>query len=163
MVLMGLKLARIGWNWQEWAAMNLLWLEWAGMGKNQIGWSYHIFDIVCLISPNWPTGPIWSSSCKVCPGLCCPLSMQFFQGSKGGPRGAKLAFTVASVLWKKCTSRNIHHCDCQSAPPPRPPKKMLSAPFLTPAETKILVLLSASVDRFSVSRTQDFFYIIRLV
>ena len=29
---------------------------------------------------------------------------------------------------------------------------MLSAPFLTPTETKILVLLCASVERFGVSR-----------
>ena len=33
---------------------------------------------------------------------------------------------------------------------------MLSAPFLTPAETKMLVLLSASVERFSVSCMRDF-------
>ena len=36
-------------------------------------------------------------------------------------------------------------------------KKMRSAPFLTPAETKILVPLSASVQRFGVHRMQDFF------
>ena len=36
-------------------------------------------------------------------------------------------------------------------------KKMLSAPFLTPAETKMLVLLSASVERFGVSRMRDFY------
>ena len=36
-------------------------------------------------------------------------------------------------------------------------KKMLSAPFLTPAETKILVLKSALVERFNVSRMRDFF------
>ena len=33
---------------------------------------------------------------------------------------------------------------------------MLSAPFFTPAETKILVLLSASVERFCVSHMRDF-------
>ena len=37
-------------------------------------------------------------------------------------------------------------------------KKMLSAIFLTPAETKILMLLSASVKRFGVSRRLDFFF-----
>ena len=43
-----------------------------------------------------------------------------------------------------------------------PPKKyiyiniQLSAPFLTPAETKIFVLLFAMVKRFGVSHTQDF-------
>ena len=37
---------------------------------------------------------------------------------------------------------------------------MLSAPFLTPAETKILVILSASVKRFSVSRMRDFYKVI---
>ena len=37
------------------------------------------------------------------------------------------------------------------------PTLLLSAPFLTPAETKILVLLFASVERFSVSRMWDFF------
>ena len=31
-------------------------------------------------------------------------------------------------------------------------------PFLTPAETKILVLLSASVERFGVSRMRDFLF-----
>ena len=36
-------------------------------------------------------------------------------------------------------------------------KKMLSAPFLTPAETKISVLLSVSVERFGVSRMRDFY------
>ena len=36
-------------------------------------------------------------------------------------------------------------------------KKMLSASFLTPAGTKILVLLSASVKRFGVSRMRDFY------
>ena len=36
-------------------------------------------------------------------------------------------------------------------------KKMLSVPILTPAETKISVLLSASVERFGVSRMRDFF------
>ena len=35
-------------------------------------------------------------------------------------------------------------------------KKMLSAPFLTPEETKISLLLSASVERFSVFCIQDF-------
>ena len=35
-------------------------------------------------------------------------------------------------------------------------KKMLLAPFLTPAETQISVLLSASVKRFGVSRIRDF-------
>ena len=34
---------------------------------------------------------------------------------------------------------------------------MLSAPFLTPAETKIPVILSASVERFGVSCMRDFF------
>ena len=34
-------------------------------------------------------------------------------------------------------------------------KKKLSVPFWMPAETKILVLLSASVKRFGVSRMQD--------
>ena len=33
---------------------------------------------------------------------------------------------------------------------------MLSAPFLTPAETEILLLLSALVERFGVSRMRDF-------
>ena len=33
-------------------------------------------------------------------------------------------------------------------------KKMLSAPFLTPKKNKILVLLSASVERFGVSLSQ---------
>ena len=33
-------------------------------------------------------------------------------------------------------------------------KKMLSAPFLMPAETKILVILSASVKRFGFSRNE---------
>ena len=33
---------------------------------------------------------------------------------------------------------------------------LLSAPFLTPAETKILVLLSTSVERFGVSRMRVF-------
>ena len=36
---------------------------------------------------------------------------------------------------------------------------MLSAPFWTPAETKISVLLSASVERFGVSRMRDFIFI----
>ena len=36
-------------------------------------------------------------------------------------------------------------------------KKVIS-PFLTPAETKISVLLSAPVERFGVSRMQNFFY-----
>ena len=35
-------------------------------------------------------------------------------------------------------------------------KKILSAPFLTSAETKMLVLLPASVERLSVSRMRDF-------
>ena len=34
--------------------------------------------------------------------------------------------------------------------------KMLSAPILSPADTKILVLLSASVEGFVVSRVQGF-------
>ena len=34
---------------------------------------------------------------------------------------------------------------------------MLTAPILTAAETKILVLLSESVERFGVSRMRDFF------
>ena len=38
------------------------------------------------------------------------------------------------------------------------PKKMLLGPFLTPAETKITVILSALVKRFGVSRMQDFFW-----
>ena len=38
--------------------------------------------------------------------------------------------------------------------------KMLSALFLMPAETKILVLLFASVERFGVSRMRDFYIII---
>ena len=33
---------------------------------------------------------------------------------------------------------------------------MLPAPFLTPVETKILVLLSALVERFFVPRIEDF-------
>ena len=37
---------------------------------------------------------------------------------------------------------------------------LLSAPFLTQAETKILVLLSASVKRFFVSRMRDFLIVI---
>ena len=36
-------------------------------------------------------------------------------------------------------------------------KKMLSAPLVTPAEKKILVLLSALVEIFGVSGMQDFF------
>ena len=36
-------------------------------------------------------------------------------------------------------------------------KKMLSVHFLTPAETKILELLSPSVERFGVSRMRDFY------
>ena len=36
-------------------------------------------------------------------------------------------------------------------------KKILSASFLTPAEKNILVLLSASVERFGVSRIRDIF------
>ena len=36
-------------------------------------------------------------------------------------------------------------------------KKMQAAPFLTPVKTKILVLLSASDERFGVSRMWDFF------
>ena len=34
-------------------------------------------------------------------GLCCPLPMRFSQGSKGGPRGAKLSPTVGggAALW----------------------------------------------------------------
>ena len=35
-------------------------------------------------------------------------------------------------------------------------EKMLSAPFTTPGETKISVLISASVERFGVYRMQDF-------
>ena len=35
-------------------------------------------------------------------------------------------------------------------------KKMLSAALLAPAETKILMLLSASVERFGVPRMRDF-------
>jgi hypothetical protein len=35
---------------------------------------------------------------------------------------------------------------------------MLPAPFLTPAETEILVQLSASVLRFGVSRMRDFLF-----
>ena len=34
--------------------------------------------------PNRPTGPIWSSSCNVRVFVCCPLPMQFSQGSKAG-------------------------------------------------------------------------------
>ena len=49
-------------------------------------------------SPSQPTaGPIRSSSQNVCVcvGLCiCPLPMRFSQGSKGGPRGAKLSPTA---------------------------------------------------------------------
>ena len=41
-------------------------------------------------------------------------------------------------------------------------KKIISAPFLTPEETKILVLLSPSVERFGVSRMQDFCYTLDL-
>ena len=41
-------------------------------------------------------------------------------------------------------------------------KKMLSAPFLTPAETKILVLLSASVETFRVPRMGYFFGLVKL-
>ena len=37
-------------------------------------------------------------------------------------------------------------------------KIMISAPFLMPVETKILVLPSASVKRFGVSRMRDFFF-----
>ena len=36
-------------------------------------------------------------------------------------------------------------------------KKMLLALTLTPAETKTMVLLSASVERFGVSRMRDFY------
>ena len=64
----------------------------------------HDFSNVCVFSPNWPTGPIWSSSRDVRPFVYmwhqCPLPMQFSQGSKGGPRGAKPSPTVASVPWK---------------------------------------------------------------
>ena len=38
-----------------------------------------------------------------------------------------------------------------------PPKKMLSVPLPTPAEKKVLTLLSASVERFGVSCIRDFF------
>ena len=59
---------------------------------------------VLWFSPNRPTGPIRSSSCNVRPHLVsCPLPMRFSQGSKGGPSGAKLSPTVASVPWK-----NLH-------------------------------------------------------
>ena len=36
-------------------------------------------------------------------------------------------------------------------------QKILSSPFLTPAETKILVLLSTLIERFCVSRMRDYF------
>ena len=36
-------------------------------------------------------------------------------------------------------------------------KKLLSTPLLTPAETKIWVLLSVSVERFFVSRMRDLY------
>ena len=39
---------------------------------------------------------------------------------------------------------------------PLPSRGKSISPFLTPAETKILVLLSASVERFGVSRMRDF-------
>ena len=39
----------------------------------------------------------------------------------------------------------------------RSPGLVLSASVLTPAETKISVLLSAAVERFGVSRMRDFF------
>ena len=37
-------------------------------------------------------------------------------------------------------------------------KKIAISPFLTPAETEISVLLSASVERLGVSRMRDFFF-----
>ena len=91
-------------------------------------------------SQNRPTGPIWTSSLDVCPRLC-PLHMQLSQGSKGGPRGA--------VPWKnlhqKFTSLRLAVS-----------KKMQAAPFLIPAKTKILVLLSTLVKRFGVSGMRYF-------
>ena len=54
------------------------------------------------------------------------------------------------IFWMILSSVNKSH-----PPPSKAPWE--AAPFLTPAETKILVLLSSSVERFGVSRMQDFF------
>ena len=82
---------------------------------------------------------------SVCCRCCCPLPMQFSQGSKGGPRGAKPSPTVASVPWKNIATRPN-----QTRPPP-----FLS--FFWMHISMVSVLLSASVERFGVSRLRDFY------
>ena len=103
--------------------------------------------------------------------ICCVLSPshEILPGRKGGPRGAKPSPTVASVPKKMYITMTG---SLPLFPPPADDndkedhwyfyiffckKKMLSALFLTPAETKMLVLLCASVKRFGVSRKPDFF------
>ena len=58
---------------------------------------------------------------------CCPLPLRFSQGSKGGPRGAKLSPTVASVPLKN-VHKKIYIKKCRSSrlavsplQPPSPP------------------------------------------
>ena len=58
----------------------------------------------------------------MCLSVCLSPFHAIFQGRKGGPRGAKLSFTMASVpavlhdgisTLKKITYRNVHHYDWQ--------------------------------------------------
>ena len=74
-------------------------------------------------SPNRPLGRFGLVVAKsLCLSVCLSPSYAIFQGRKGGPRGAKLSFTMASVpavlhdgisTLKKITSRNVHHYDWQ--------------------------------------------------
>ena len=93
----------------------------------------------CLLyawfSPNW-------SQCLSVFYACCPLPMRFSQGRKGGPRGAKLSLTVASVPWKNVDQEMyiITTGDFGT--------KNAISPFFD----------TASVERFGVSRTRHFLY-----
>ena len=116
-------------------------------------------------SPNRPTGLIRSSSWNVCvyDYIYVPLPCD-------SPREAKEVPGEQSCLqpWhqypeqmyiKKCTSLRLAVC-----PPPPPlcrcrrrPRSFLTL-FWTQRKHKISVLLSASVERFRVSRMQIFFF-----
>ena len=114
-----------------------------------------------------------SSNCDVRPFVvCCVLSPShaFFCVDWGGAflvhglvRSVPRPWTSAERPSPSCGALKTWRFSKSDAPPPPGNlfflnKKVLSVPFLTLAETKILVLLSALVERFGVSRIQDFFH-----
>ena len=86
-----------------------------------------------------PTGPSWSRSHHVRLSVCLCVCLRCL--SKGGPRGAK-PLIGPQITWSDPGLSLVN-------PPP--------SPFNNASGKKVTVLLSASVDRFGVSRVRDFF------